>query len=144
MKKIVNCLILGEMLICIGCVSSPQYQRGEKPFFKWRTENGYVLESTVGTASFYGKGFAGKPTASGEIFNPSAMTAAHKTYPFGTKVRVVNLKNNIAVLVRINDRGPFVEGRIIDLSQGAAEKIGMVNDGLTRVRIEVLEWGENR
>lgn len=132
------------MLICIGCVSSPQYHRGKKPFFRWQTGEGYVLESTVGTASYYGKGFAGKPTASGEIFNPNAMTAAHKTYSFGTKVRIVNLKNNKTVVVRINDRGPYVEGRIIDLSRGAAEKIGMVNDGVTRVRIEVLEWGEEK
>ncbi|NQS97554.1 MAG: septal ring lytic transglycosylase RlpA family protein [candidate division Zixibacteria bacterium] len=132
------------MLICIGCVSSPQYQRGKKSFFRWQTGEGYVLESTVGIASYYDKGFAGKPTASGEIFNPNAMTAAHKTYSFGTKVRVVNLKNNKTVVVRINDRGPFVKGRIIDLSRGAAEKIGMVNDGVTRVRIEVLEWGEEK
>jgi len=94
-----------------------------------------------GTASWYGPGFHGKLTASGEKFNQSAMTAAHKKYPFGTLVRVTNLRNGRSVEVRINDRGPFVKGRIIDLSQGAAKKIDMIQAGTVPVRLDVLRWG---
>ena len=94
-----------------------------------------------GTASWYGPNFNGKPTASGEKFNQSAMTAAHKTYPFGTVVRVTNLRNGRSVEVRINDRGPFVKGRIIDLSRGAAKKIDMIQAGTVPVRLDVLRWG---
>jgi rare lipoprotein A len=91
----------------------------------------------VGLASFYGKKFHGRKTASGERFNMYAMTAAHKRLPFGTLVRVTHLKNGRSVAVRINDRGPFVRGRIIDLSYGAAKKLGMVSKGVARVRIRV-------
>ena len=94
-----------------------------------------------GTASWYGPNFDGKPTASGEKFNQSAMTAAHKTYPFGTVVRVTNLRNGRSVEVRINDRWPFVTGRIIDLSRGAAKKIDMIQAGTVPVRLDVLRWG---
>ncbi|AHJ29486.1 septal ring lytic transglycosylase RlpA family protein [Nodularia spumigena CS-584] len=91
-----------------------------------------------GIASFYGRGFAGKPTATGERFNPEAMTAAHRTLPFGTRVRVTNTRNGRSVVVRINDRGPFIRGRIIDVSTGAARAIGMINSGIAPVKIEVL------
>jgi rare lipoprotein A len=87
-------------------------------------------------ASYYGPGFAGRKTASGERFNPSAMTAAHRTLRFGTRVKVTNSRSGRSVVVRINDRGPFVKGREIDLSSGAAKAIGM--GGLARVRIEVI------
>ena len=91
-----------------------------------------------GIASFYGRGFAGRPTATGEIFNPEAMTAAHRSLPFGTRVRVTNTRNGRSVVVRINDRGPFIRGRVIDISTGAARAIGMINSGLAPVKIEVL------
>jgi len=87
-------------------------------------------------ATYYGKEFAGHRTASGERFNPGAMTAAHRTLPFGTRVRVTNSHTGRSVIVRINDRGPFVKGRSIDLSSGAARVIGMGSTG--NVRIEVL------
>jgi rare lipoprotein A len=87
-------------------------------------------------ATYYGKEFAGHRTASGERFNPGAMTAAHRTLPFGTRVRVTNSHTGRSVIVRINDRGPFVKGRSIDLSSGAARAIGMGSTG--NVRIEVL------
>jgi rare lipoprotein A len=80
-------------------------------------------------ATYYGQEFAGKRTASGETFNPSAMTAAHRTLPFGTRVRVTNSQNGRSIVVRINDRGPFVKGRAIDLSSGAAQAIGMGSTG---------------
>lgn len=91
-----------------------------------------------GEASYYADKFHGHPTASGEKYNKKAFTAAHKTLPFGTKVRVTNLKNNKSVDVIINDRGPFKAGRIIDLSRAAAEKIGLINDGVAKVTVEVL------
>ena len=87
-------------------------------------------------ATYYGNEFAGHRTASGERFNPRAMTAAHRTLPFGTRVRVTNFHTGRSVVVRINDRGPFAKGRSIDLSSGAARAIGMGSTG--NVRIEVL------
>jgi rare lipoprotein A len=90
----------------------------------------------TGTASFYGAGFAGKPTANGESFNPSALTAAHPTLPFGTEVKVTNVRTGKSVVVRINDRGPFAKNRVIDLSREAASRIGMVNSGTAPVHIE--------
>ena len=92
----------------------------------------------TGTASWYGPGFHGRRTANGERFNQNALTAAHRTLPFGTRVKVTNLSNNRSVVVRINDRGPYSGGRIIDLSAAAAREIGMINSGVARVRIEVL------
>ncbi len=98
----------------------------------------------VGVASWYGRDFHGKPTASGEIYNMYDMTAAHKTLPLGTKVMVTNLENNRSVRVTINDRGPFVKNRIIDLSYAAAKAIGMVGPGTARVMIEVLRLPRSR
>jgi rare lipoprotein A len=92
--------------------------------------------SEQGKASFYADSFQGKPTASGEVFKQNKRTAAHKTLPFGTKVKVTNLKNGKTVKVIINDRGPFVAGRIIDLSKKAAGKIDMKRDGVVEVRIK--------
>jgi rare lipoprotein A len=95
-----------------------------------------VHHGTEGLASYYGKGFEGRPTASGEIFNPQGLTCAHPTLPFGTCLRVENRANGKVVRVRVNDRGPYVKGRIIDLSEGAARKLGMLEGGLTTVRLD--------
>ena len=92
-----------------------------------------------GLASWYGGKFQGRQTANGEIFDTNKFTAAHKTLPFGTIVRVTNLENGKASLVRINDRGPFVEGRIIDLSRAAAVELEMAGMGIARVRVEPLQ-----
>lgn len=92
----------------------------------------------VGSASWYGPGFAGKRTASGERYNPKALTAAHRTLPFGTTLKVTNTENGRSVVVRVNDRGPFVKGREIDLSKGAAQSIGMIGSGTARVRLLAL------
>jgi rare lipoprotein A (peptidoglycan hydrolase) len=91
-----------------------------------------------GQASWYGPGFHGKKTASGEIFDQSKLTAAHKTLPLGTKAKVTNLENGNSVEVEINDRGPYVGQRVIDLSRAAANALGFVESGLTLVRIETL------
>lgn len=88
-----------------------------------------------GTASYYGKGFAGRPTASGERFDPAAMTAAHRSLPFGTCLRVRNLDNGREARVRVNDRGPYASGRIVDVSTAAARVLGMIERGLARVRL---------
>jgi rare lipoprotein A len=91
-----------------------------------------------GKASWYGPGFHGKKTASGEIYNQHKLTAAHKTLPLGTKARVTNLENGNSVEVEINDRGPFVEGRIIDLSRAAAGVLGFIELGLAPVQVELI------
>ena len=92
----------------------------------------------TGLASWYGPQFHGRPTSSREIFNMYDLTAAHKTLPFGTKVMVTNLRNGKSIIVRINDRGPFIRGRIIDLSYAAAKMLDMVGEGVVPVRIEIL------
>jgi len=94
--------------------------------------------STIGVGSWYGANFHGKKTASGKRFNMHNYTAAHRSLPLGTQVRVVNLKNGRGVIVKINDRGPYIKGRIIDLSYAAAKSIGMVRSGIARVKVEVI------
>ena len=89
-------------------------------------------------ASWYGPGFHGRLTANGERYNQQGLTAAHKTLPFGTKVRVTNLRNGQSVIVRINDRGPYAHGRVIDLSAGAARTIGVFSSGVAPVQLEIL------
>ena len=93
----------------------------------------------AGLASWYGPGFQGKPTTSGELYDQNALTAAHKTLPLGTRLRVTNVANDKTVEVRVNDRGPFVADRIIDLSFAAASTLGMVGRGVTEVVLEVIE-----
>jgi rare lipoprotein A len=92
----------------------------------------------IGYASFYAGRHHGKSTASGEAFDKNALTAAHRSLPFGTRLEVTNLENDRSVVVRVNDRGPYVPGRIVDLSLAAAKAIGMANDGVTRVRLRSL------
>lgn len=93
----------------------------------------------VGRASWYGAYHHGRPTASGEIFDMRALTAAHRTLPLGTRLRVTNLENGKSVEVRVNDRGPMIEGRIIDLSRRAAEALDAVDDGVFPVELVVLD-----
>jgi rare lipoprotein A len=97
-----------------------------------------VATEQVGTASYYARELHGGPTASGEIYDEDELTAAHRDLPFGTRVRVTNLENGNSVTLRINDRGPFVEGRIIDVSFEAARQLDFIEQGLTTVRVEVL------
>lgn len=92
----------------------------------------------TGQASWYGPGFYGNRTANGEVFRPGTMTAAHRTLPFGTRVRVTNLNNGRVAVVRINDRGPFHGNRVIDLGHGAAKELGVLSSGIARVKLEVL------
>jgi rare lipoprotein A len=98
----------------------------------------FQLAAATGQASWYGPGFYGNRTASGEVLRPGTYTAAHRSLPFGTRVRVTNLNNGRSAVVRINDRGPFTGGRIIDLAHGAASDLGVTSSGLATVRLEVL------
>ncbi len=117
-------LILLTAAVFISTVSSAQIQTGK--------------------ASFYADKFEGMLTASGEKYKHNKLTAAHKTLPFGTKVRITNLTNDKSVEVTINDRGPYVDGRIVDLSRAAAEELGFVNYGLAEVTLEVTDPGDGK
>jgi len=102
------------------------------------------IQATVGSkftgeASYYADKYHGRMTANGEIFDMNKVSAAHKTLPFGTKLKVTNISNGKSVTVKINDRGPFVAGRIIDLSKAAAERIDMIDSGVAQVELEVVE-----
>ncbi len=96
-----------------------------------------------GEASWYGPGFVGRRTASGDVFDPADLTAAHRSLPFGTRVRVTDLATGSSVEVRINDRGPFAPGRVIDLSRAAAQQLGAIGRGVIDVRVDVLETSGN-
>jgi rare lipoprotein A len=98
--------------------------------------NGEPAFRQTGVASWYGPGFHGKRTASGERFDQNDLTAAHRKLPLGSEVKVTNLENGRAITVEINDRGPYVKGRVIDLSKAAARRLGIVDDGVAKVRIE--------
>ncbi|MDL2336671.1 MAG: septal ring lytic transglycosylase RlpA family protein [Pseudomonadota bacterium] len=99
-------------------------------------------DSSDGKVAYYGRKFAGRKTASGQRFNPDALTMAHKTLPFGTKVKVTNVKNGKSVVVRVNDRGPTAPDRVGDLSLAAARKIGMLHSGVVDARLEVVSQGQ--
>jgi rare lipoprotein A len=140
-------LVLVPMLIVSACAAraTPAPTAPPTPTPTASTEPRKILEVRQGLASFYGPGFDGKRTASGVAFDKTAMVAAHPTYPFGTVVRVTNLANKRQVVVRVVDRGPAKgprsDGVLIDVSSGAAESLGFVRQGRTRVRLEVLRWG---
>lgn len=104
-----------------------------------RDVRGGVPKTFEGTASYYGRKFHGRQTASGETFDMYALTAAHKSLPFGTRLKITNLSNGKEVIVRVNDRGPYVRGRILDLSYAAAQQLGMIKTGTTRIRAEILQ-----
>lgn len=128
--------------IISGCSTSPRYKRPrigiQHKHFGTTSHSKPSIHTQTGMASFYAKNFHGKKTASGEIYYKHKFTAAHRNLPFNTLVKVTNLENNRSVIVRINDRGPFVKKRIIDLSEAAAKKIGMIHKGVAKVRIDVI------
>jgi len=99
--------------------------------------------SELGLASWYGEEFQGNPTASGEVFDMNGLTAAHRSLPLGTKLRVTNLINNRSLVVRVNDRGPFIQSRFLDLSMAAAKKLGFFGAGVAKVRAEVVSFPKN-
>ena len=134
------------VLFLSGCMTDSgvyKYKNSTKPYtiaghtyYPMRSAVGFT---ETGIASWYGPGFHTKKTASGEDFNQNAFTAAHKTLPFGTRLKVTNLDNNLTTVVVVNDRGPFKSGRIIDLSNAAAKELRIVGTGTSLVRIEVIK-----
>ncbi len=118
----------------------PRTVRKAKSNRRSKTRKGMVY---VGVSSFYGPDFHGKLTANGETYDMYGVTAAHKTLPLNTIVKVTNLANGKSLILRINDRGPYVAGRILDCSYGAAKKLGFVTQGTTKVRVVIIEVGDN-
>lgn len=128
MQRFTRALWLLLLLFVItGCSTSQANARDE-----------WVGHTETGLASYYADRYVDRHTASGELYNAGEETAAHRTLPFGSLVRVTNIKNGKSVVVRINDRGPFVRGRVIDLSRAAFDSIGHVSKGLLNVKIEVI------
>jgi rare lipoprotein A len=160
MKTIFIILILS--ILTAGCGSSSRFSNETKkdkypnkpiktenvkketgPLVKDDYSNSPVLETQTGVASYYSEKFDGKKTYFGETFHKNDLTAAHLKYPYNTILRVINLLNNKSVILRVNDRKPDFNGRIIDVSYGAAKKLEIIKSGITEVRIEVLKWGKN-
>ena len=137
--------------MCLECTPSPRYRSNSKPTptatkkqKQKKKKSSFKKSKKVykGISSFYGPNFHGKLTANGEIFDMYGVSAAHKEFPFNTIVRVTNKNNGKSLMIRINDRGPYVDGRILDCSFGAAKKLDFVSDGTAPVKIEILEWGD--
>ena len=125
------------------CASSPRYGHGKAGRRSTERSPSRSAKVLTGISSFYADDFHGKLTANGEVFDMYGLTAAHKTLPLNTIVRVTNLENKKSLILRINDRGPYVKGRILDCSYGAALKLGFVGEGTAKVRIEIIELGDN-
>lgn len=132
--------VLGVLLACSGCSGSTHrkgYTRVTKSSrVQKKAEIGYTF---TGDASYYGKGFDGKKTASGEIFDRDDFTCAHRTLPFGTKLKVTRIKTGASVVVRVNDRGPYAKKRVLDLSEVAGKKLGLDKAGHAQVKAVVVE-----
>ncbi len=129
--------LLGEANPVSEVANAPKKRTAPASVFS-PTLNNQIVGTMTGMASWYGPGFDGNYSASGEIFNASELTAAHPSLPFGTLVRVVNMDNGQSVVVRINDRGPYAHGRVIDVSTAAANMIGLISSGVAPVRLEIL------
>lgn len=135
MGRLLLVVLVAQACTLVGRGPAPEPLRPPGP----PAPDGLAGWRQTGVASWYGDPFHGRRTASGEVYDMERLTAAHQTLPFGTRVRVENLDNGMAVTVRINDRGPFVKGRILDLSRRAARELGMIGSGTARVQITVLE-----
>ncbi len=141
------------LLFMIACTASPRYNVNDQSVKKKETNNfnkkksgsTYNSKKTIykGVSSWYGPQFHGNLTANGEIFDMYGITAAHKEFPLNTVARVTNLDNNKSIILRINDRGPYVGDRILDCSYGAALKLDFKDQGTANVKIEIIEWGDD-
>ena len=134
-KRIVWMLVSGVVAVLLSGCSIPLLSNNSTV----TTRTAQVVSTETGIASYYGPKWHGRTTANGEKMDVNAMTAAHKSLPFNTWVRVVLLSTGNSVVVRINDRGPYVKGRIIDLADEAARQLGLMEQGVGKVRIEVLD-----
>mgnify|MGYP003963180031 FL=1 len=156
---VIQIFILGFLLTYFAsCTSAPRYSTGtpktssskkskvlslsKSSSVKGRSKKKSHRKVMNGVSSFYAEDFHGKLTANGEVYDMNDATAAHKTLPLGTVCRVTNIANGKSLILRINDRGPYVKGRILDCSYGAAKKLDFINQGTTNVKIEVMEWGD--
>ena len=144
-RRIAHGLAIGFLIVGLGAAQGPNISEATAApvsSVQAQSEIRQQVEKTkpyqIGTASWYGQIFHGKPTASGELYDMYDMTAAHLTLPMGSYVKVTNLRNGRAVVVRVNDRGPIVPGRIIDLSYGAAQALQFKHRGLQRVRLDLV------
>jgi rare lipoprotein A len=144
--RIAHGLMIAFLIVGLGAAQGPNNSeassaptRTDQAKPKFRNQSGKNQPYQIGTASWYGEYFVGKPTASGEDFDMYDMTAAHPTLPLGSYVRVTNLRNGRVVVVKVNDRGPVVPGRIIDLSFGAAKVLQFDQRGLQRVRLDLVK-----
>ena len=129
-----------------SCSNSPRYNRNiiKPQIVKTTPKHNKIQKVIYGTSSYYGKDFHGKLTANGEVYDMYGLTVAHKTLPLNTIIRVTNQANGKSLLLRVNDRGPYVGNRILDCSYGAALKLDFLQSGTTDVKIEVIEWGDNK
>ena len=132
------CIFIILSIFLTACVIGDKQPTSKSKSGKSVKKSGFNGKTEVGMASWYGSKFHGRPTASGEIFEMDDLTAAHKKIPLGTWAYVTHLENGRTVLVKINDRGPFVDDRVIDLSLAAAKEIGMISDGTAHVRVKVI------
>tara|TARA_B100001142_G_scaffold71623_2_gene72275 strand:- start:2166 stop:2609 length:444 start_codon:yes stop_codon:yes gene_type:complete len=137
-------LSLVIFLFTISCTVSPRYGASTQVNNKKKIKNNKIKSSSVlrGVSSWYGPNFHGKLTANGEVYDMYGVTAAHKTLTLNTVVRVTNLDNGKSLILRINDRGPYVDGRILDCSFGAAKKLGFHEQGTANVEIKIIEEGD--
>ena len=129
-----------------SCSNSPRYNRNnQKPaILKSNSKINKSQKVFYGISSYYGMDFHGKLTANGEVFDMYGLTAAHKTLPLNTIIRITNKANDNSLILRVNDRGPYVGNRILDCSYGAALKLDFLNQGTAEIKIEVIEWGDNK
>ena len=141
-------LLLALCLLFADCTNAPRYGNSVGTRKKSTPKNlktaKRIPKVITGVSSFYGSDFHGKLTANGEVFDMYGLTAAHKTLPLNTIVRVTNLANNKSLIMRINDRGPYIKGRILDCSYGAAKKLDFLLQGTAKVRIEIIEVGDGK
>ena len=135
--KISSLLII---LLILSCAPSPRYNNNE---VNWKYKD--TKDTFYGISSYYGlnDGFDGNLTANGEIFDKDGISAAHKTLPLNSIVKVTNLSNGKSLTLRINDRGPYIDGRILDCSYGAALELDFVQEGTTEIKVKVIKWGDN-
>ena len=134
-------------LIIISCHSSPRYGQRDRSDLTKKNISGREIKhrkTMTGVTSFYAEDFHGKVTANGETYDMYGLTAAHKTLPFNTLIRVTNMENKKSLVLRVNDRGPYAKGRILDCSYGAAVKLGFIGNGTAKVKIDVMEFGDNK
>ena len=134
------------IVVAQSCSSSPRYNRNKvRSINKSKNQKPNRNQKILyGISSYYGKDFHGKLTANGEVYDMYGLTAAHKTLPLNTIIRVTNKVNKKSLILRVNDRGPYVGKRILDCSYGAALKLDFLKEGTTEVKIEVIEWGDNK